>query len=59
MAAPKKASASDVELHPDGWQRFERAMAAVVKAPPQHRVKAKAKRAKSPAKTRPSKQSKV
>jgi hypothetical protein len=32
-----------IELHPDGWQRFERAMSVVVKAPPQHR-KAKPKR---------------
>jgi len=34
---------SEVELHPNGWRRFERAMAVVVKSPPQHRVKAKAK----------------
>ena len=44
----KKSTKEEIELHPDGWQRFERAMAVVVKAPPQHRVKAKAKRATSP-----------
>lgn len=43
-AMPKRSSAPEIELHPDGWQRFERAMAVVVKAPPQHRVKKKAKR---------------
>lgn len=41
---------NDIELHPDGWQRFERAMKVVVKAPPQHRAakKAKVSRRKSP-----------
>lgn len=34
---------NEIELHPDAWQRFERAMAVVVKAPPQHRVKTKSK----------------
>lgn len=43
MAKPKS---KEIELHPDAWQRFERAMAVVVKAPPQHRVKPKAKTAK-------------
>jgi hypothetical protein len=33
---------SDVELHPDAWQRFERAAGVVAKSPPQHR-KAKPK----------------
>jgi hypothetical protein len=47
----KRSSAPEIELHPDGWQRFERAMAVVVKAPPQHR-KAKAKKRKSRAKTK-------
>jgi hypothetical protein len=36
--AAKSSVTKDIELHPDGWQRFERAMAVVVKAPPQHRV---------------------
>jgi hypothetical protein len=28
----------DIELHPDAWQRFERAAGVVAKTPPQHRV---------------------
>jgi hypothetical protein len=31
---PKK----EIELHPDAWQRFERAAGVVAKTPPQHRV---------------------
>lgn len=47
MTAKAKAESKEPEFEPDAWQRFERAMAVVVKAPPQHRVKpAKAKRAK-------------
>jgi hypothetical protein len=26
-----------IETHPDGWQRFERAVHVVAKSPPQHR----------------------
>jgi hypothetical protein len=37
MSATKR----DIELHPDAMERFERAVSAVVKAPPQHRVKDK------------------
>jgi hypothetical protein len=33
---PKK-----LELHPDGWARFERAVDVVAKSPPQHRTKPK------------------
>jgi hypothetical protein len=47
MARSKKKA----ELHPDAWQRFERAVDAVWKSPPQHRTKSatslrKKKRAK-------------
>ena len=28
----------EIELHPDAWERFERAAGAVAKSPPQHRV---------------------
>jgi hypothetical protein len=28
----------EVELHPDAWQRFERAAGVVSRTPPQHRV---------------------
>jgi hypothetical protein len=45
MGSPRK---SEIELEPDGWQRFERAMAVVVKSPPQHRTKPKAKKRASP-----------
>jgi hypothetical protein len=41
--------AKEVELEPDAWQRFERAVTVVAKSPPQHR-KAKPSRAKSPRK---------
>ena len=43
----KSPKSSDIELHHDGWQRFERAMAVVVKSPPQHRTKSKVKPRKS------------
>jgi hypothetical protein len=37
MVPPKKAK--DVEIVPDAWGRFERAVDVVAKSPPQHRVK--------------------
>ncbi len=37
----------EVELEPDAWQRFERAVDVVSKSPPQHRV---AKKKTSPKK---------
>jgi hypothetical protein len=44
----KKPKPAEVELHPDAWQRFERAAEVVAKTPPQHRVaKPKTKKAKS------------
>jgi hypothetical protein len=44
----------EIELHPDAWERFERAAGVVAKSPPQHRVaKKKAKKTKS--KKRPGK----
>jgi hypothetical protein len=33
------AKRSEIELAPDAWQRFERAVTVVAKSPPQHRVK--------------------
>lgn len=42
----KKAKPKDeaeIELHPDGWQRFERAVDAAVKSGPKHRVAPKPK----------------
>jgi hypothetical protein len=42
---------SGIELRPDAWQRFERAVDVVAKSPPQHRtkIKPKGKQSKSPA----------
>jgi len=34
---------SELEVHPDGWERFERAVDVTTKAPPQHR-KARSKK---------------
>jgi hypothetical protein len=42
----KSERKKDLELHPDAWERFERAIGVVAKAPPQHRAAKK----KSPAK---------
>jgi hypothetical protein len=39
----------EIELEPDAWQRFERAVDVVVKSPPQHR-KAKKKKPSKKAK---------
>jgi hypothetical protein len=33
----KSDSKKEIELHPDAWQRFERAAGVVAKTPPQHR----------------------
>jgi hypothetical protein len=38
MGKSSSDSTKDIELHPDAWQRFERAADVVAKAPPQHRV---------------------
>ena len=41
------AKKTEVELHPDAWQRFERAAGVVAKSPPQHRAAKKKKKAKA------------
>jgi hypothetical protein len=48
----KLGPSKEVELLPDAWERFERAVGVVAKSPPQHRVakKAKARRRASPVK---------
>jgi hypothetical protein len=38
----KSKSSKAIELYPDAWERFERAIGAVAKAPPQHRKSKKA-----------------
>jgi hypothetical protein len=42
-----KAKQPKIELEPDAWQRFERAVDVVMKSPPQHRVKVKKSKRKS------------
>jgi hypothetical protein len=37
----KKSTHKEVELAPDAWERFERAVDVVAKSPPQHRTKEK------------------
>jgi hypothetical protein len=37
MAAPPTFKPDDIELIPDAWERFERAVDGVVKGGPQHR----------------------
>jgi hypothetical protein len=39
----KSPPTKDLELHPDAWERFERAADVVAKSPPQHRTTAKIK----------------
>jgi hypothetical protein len=41
-----KRDKAEIELEPDAWSRFERAVDVVAKSPPQHRTKAKAGKAK-------------
>jgi hypothetical protein len=50
----KSVSSKDLELHPDAWDRFERAASVVAKSPPQHRVAKKKKT--SAKKSKPKKQ---
>jgi hypothetical protein len=39
MGKPLRKKKSKVELEPDAWERFERAIDVVAKSPPQHRAK--------------------
>jgi hypothetical protein len=45
-----KNPAKEIELHPDAWERFERAAGMVAKSPPQHRVAKKKKKSPKPIK---------
>jgi hypothetical protein len=38
MAKSDQKKAKGVELEPDAWSRFERAIDVVAKSPPQHRA---------------------
>jgi hypothetical protein len=46
MRKPRKEDVSEVELRPDGWERFESAVDAALKSGPKHREKPKPKRRK-------------
>lgn len=46
-AAPKPISGDDIELLPDAWERFEKAVDEVAKLPPQHRSAKKTTERKS------------
>jgi hypothetical protein len=55
VAKKQKAKVEpDIELRPDGWARFERAVGAAVTSGPKHRPAA-AKRAKRKASKKPGK----
>ena len=45
MARPASKK-EPIDLEPDAWERFERAVTVVAKSPPQHRVKSKTKKKK-------------
>jgi hypothetical protein len=49
----KSNPTKDLELHPDAWQRFERAAGVVAKSPPQHRVAKKLRQRKRLRKNEP------
>ena len=40
---------SEIELHPDSWERFERAVDTVIKSGPMHRQRPKIDRKERPA----------
>jgi hypothetical protein len=48
-------SHKEIELQPNAWERFERAVDVVAKSPPQHRTKPKGKKRKNPGKRRDAK----
>jgi hypothetical protein len=43
----------DIELRPDGWERFEKAVDAALRTPPQHRTKPQEKPSISKVKRKP------
>lgn len=50
MAASKgKAAPDEIELRPDGWERFEKAVDAAVRTPAQHRTASVPKAKERPA----------
>jgi hypothetical protein len=57
MAKPDPKS-EKVELRPDGWERFDRAVTAAVKSGPKHRVAEKKKKPTKPLPKSPKNKSK-
>jgi hypothetical protein len=51
MGKKPMQTADKIELHPDGWRRFEAAIDAAIKSGPMHRP-AKSTKKKKPAKKR-------
>jgi hypothetical protein len=41
MKGKTKPKPPDIELHPDAWERFEKAVDVVMRSPPKHRTKKK------------------
>jgi hypothetical protein len=38
MKAKRKPKAAEIELHPDAWERFEKAVDVVMRSPPKPRT---------------------
>jgi hypothetical protein len=49
----KKSTQKEIEIEPDAWQRFERAVDVVAKSPPRHRTKSKSSKRKKTARQNP------
>jgi hypothetical protein len=54
-----KSDPKEIELYPDAMERFERAVKAVAKSPPQHRVAKEPKVKKAKPKKKPGKSSRA
>jgi hypothetical protein len=55
MSQAKPKAAPKIELRPDGWERFERAIGAAVKTGPKHRTGAKMPSRTAPKAAKPKK----
>ena len=47
--ADKNPKEKEIEVHPDAWERFERAVDVVMKSPPKHQSAAQRKPKERPA----------
>jgi hypothetical protein len=50
-----KKAVDSIEMQPDAWERFERAVKVVAKSPPQHREKPKRKKKARSTRKKPTK----